>query len=253
MSQTRLPNNQVSFQIEHILNNFISSLTQTQSLNLKSVFLTGSYARGDATDASDIDLWCIFHQVDLNVLDDVGWCVQNIIEQQPSLEINPQCFSVKEFESVYFADWTEKVVKVLDSVLLYGDDLIGNNVSTADIELIYKKYLANVLLSIRHYLSVDEPVQKLTCQKIQRYILKPLMFPLRLERWCTCGSYPLSITDLKNAYSDPVSEIIHFYMHPEVLERDLLRNHRDVLYKMHTIVSHLLFPDSPQAVVGQIS
>ncbi len=245
MPQTQLPKNQVSFHVERILNDFILSLIQKQSLNLKSVFITGSYARGDATDVSDIDLWCIFQQVDLNVLSDVGWCVRNITEQQPSLEINPQCLSVNEFESVYFADWTEKAVKVLDSVLLYGDDLIGNNVSKAYVELIYKKYLADVLLSIRHYLSVDEPVEKLTCQKIQRYILKPLMFPLRLERWCTSGNYPFFIIDLKNAYCNPVGEIINYFMHPEELERDLLRDHRDVLHKMHTIVSQLLFPNSP--------
>jgi len=244
MPQAQLPKNQVRFPFESILNDFILSLVQKQSLNLKSVFITGSFARGDATDTSDVDLWCIFNQVDFNVLSDVGWCVQNITEQQPSLEINPQCLSVNEFESDYFANWTEKAVKVLDSVLLYGDDLIGNSVSVAEVEPIYKKYLADVLLSIRHYLSVDEPVEKLTCQKIKRYILKPLMFSLRLERWCTCGNYPRSITDLKNAYGDPVGEVIIYFMQPEVLERDLLQDHRAVLHKMHTVVSQLLFPIS---------
>ena len=240
MVRTNIPRNSVSFDYEGILSNFISSIVRNQKDNVISIFLTGSYSRGDATESSDVDLWCVFRKIDSQVLSDVRLGICEALPMERSIELNPQCLSVQEFESDYFTNWTERPIKVLDAVLLYGDDLVGDRANVSEVELLYKRYLADILLSIRHYICANESMEELTYQKIKTHILKPLMFSLRLERWCTCGFYPLSNDDLRRAYDNPIFELVEYFLNPEKCEDDMCVDHRAVLYKMHDLVAKLL-------------
>lgn len=240
MMKTAIPGNNVSVDYSAVLDKFVGLIKQKQKDNIKSVFLTGSYARGDATDASDLDVWCIFDYIDCNVLYDVGASARELPVHYTELEVNSQCLSMEEFKSDYFSNWTESSVKILDGVLLYGEDLFGDNVSIPELKQIYKKYLADILMSIRHYICVDEPAEKLTYKKIRTYILKPLMFPLRLERYCVCGYYPQSNYDLLKSYDNSVYELVEYFLDQEKYDNDINCNHREVLYKMHDLVSELL-------------
>jgi len=235
-----LPENRVMFDYKETLDAFVVLLRQAQNDNLYSIFIGGSYARGDATDSSDMDLWCIFHQIDGHVLDDVGGVVRRLSGLQPSPKINPQCLSLAEFKSEPFANWVERPGQVLGAVHLYGADLIGNEVTVTEIESLLQRHLVDIVLSIRHYISVDEPVEKLTYAKIRTYVLKPLMLALRLERWCTCGSYPLSNDDLKNACAGEAAEVVEYFLNPGNLEAALQHDHSAILQQLHDITVMLL-------------
>ena len=88
------------------------------------VYLTGSYARGDANDNSDLDVFCIFSTINQYVLETVGNCARNTSIPYDLLEINTQSLSVDEYKSKIFGEWSEYAVTELNSVLLYGEQLV---------------------------------------------------------------------------------------------------------------------------------
>lgn len=238
--KTTIPKNNVSVDYYEVLECFIKLLRQKQKDNIRSIFLTGSYARGDANDSSDLDVWCIFNYIDSKVLYDVGDSVHTLPVSYNKLEVNSQCFSLKEVKSNYFSNWIEESVKILDAVLLFGEDLFEKNISVPELKLIYKRYLVDILMSIRHYISVDEPKEKLTYHKIRTYILKPLMFPLRLERYCILGYYPTTNSELLESYKGRIRELVEYFLDEEKFYKDINMNHREVLNKMHDSVLEII-------------
>lgn len=228
-----IPDNKVSYDYEKVLNEFVSALKQRLGECLLMVYLTGSYARGDANDNSDLDVFCIFSTINQYVLETVGYCVRNTSIPYDLLEINTQSLSVDEYKSIIFDDWSEYAVTELNSVLLYGEPLVEIDNINEKIQLSYKKNLANILMSIRHYICVDEPKDLLTHKKISLYILKPLMFALRQERFCTTGVYPLSIENLLESYHDDNRIMVEYYLNQEQFENDILSNHKVVLMFLH--------------------
>lgn len=174
-----IPDNKVSYDYKKVLNEFVSALKNRLGECLVMVYLTGSYARGDANDNSDLDVFCIFSTINQYVLEAVGHCARNTSIPYDLLEINTQSLSVDEYKSKIFEEWSEYAVTELNSVLLYGEQLVEIENINEKIQLSYKKNLANIIMSIRHYICVDEPKELLTHKKISAYILKPLMFALR--------------------------------------------------------------------------
>ncbi len=81
-------------------------------------------------------------------------------------------------------------------------------------------------MSVRHYLCVDEPEKSLTHKKITAYILKPLMFALRQERFCATGIYPLSTEQLLRSYSDNNRIIVEYFMDREKFDNDIKTDHK---------------------------
>lgn len=236
----KIPNNNVKYNYERLIKEFIELLLEKQHNNLKCVYLSGSYARGDANEHSDIDIFCLFEYIDGTVLHDVGYCARNMFIGYDILEINPQCMTIKEFLSNAFENWGygEYAIRELDSVLLYGEVPIIDK--PYEIQNIYKKYLGNIIMSIRHYLCVDEPKDKLTYTKIKNYVLKPLMFALRLERYCNTGSFPLSVNDLYCAYNDEKKQLIEYFYNEEKLKQNIETDHKSVLNNMHTLIIGML-------------
>ncbi len=239
--RTTIPYNRVSHDYERVLREFIAMLAEKQQQNLKCVYLSGSYARGDACDASDLDLFCIFGRLDSAVLADVGHCARHLCIPYDELEINTQAMTEAEYQSVPFGSWGagESALRELDSVLLYGTLPQGGN--SAKLSEIYKKYMSDVVMSIRHYLSVDEPQEKLTHRKIKTYILKPLLFALRIERYLATGAYPLTVDELRTSYNDERGILIEYFTDPALLERDIAADHRAVLNRMQELVLKMIF------------
>ena len=64
-----IPFNNVKHDYICVLNEFISCLKDKLSDELVMVYLTGSYARGDATDSSDLDVFCIFRNINKHILE----------------------------------------------------------------------------------------------------------------------------------------------------------------------------------------
>lgn len=238
--RTVIPDNKINNNYTGILNEFIFLLKEKQGENLLSVYLSGSYARGDANENSDMDLFCIFGKINSDVLRDVGFCARHTSVDYDRLEINSQCMSLDEFTSAEFENWSEHSVRALDSVLLYGKNMCGELPDKNKISAIYKKYLAEIIMSIRHYISVDEPPEKLSHEKIKRYILKPLTFALRLECYCRAGIFPVSEKELFENCSDDKKFLLEYYSDKEKFDNDILEDHRKVLAKIHSAVCAFL-------------
>ena len=148
--------------------------------------------------------------------------------------------TLAEFKHTHFDNWSMPCIIALDSVLLYGADLSDSNIDIKKGEMIYKKYMVEVLMSVRHYMSVDKPVEKLTHERIKMFILKPLMFALRLERFCTIGRYPLSIQDLLSMFDDSYRVLVEYFIDKEKFEDDIKENYHEVLGKIHTLISQMI-------------
>ena len=118
-----IPANKVSHDYEKVLSEFVSALKNRSGERLLMVYLTGSYARGDANDNSDLDVFCIFSTIDQYVLETVGHCARNTSVPYDLLEINTQSLSVDEYKRKIFEDWSEYAVTELNGVLLYGEQL----------------------------------------------------------------------------------------------------------------------------------
>lgn len=112
-------------------------------------------------------MFCIFSTINQYVLENVGHCARNTSIPYDLLEINTQCLSVDEYKSKIFEDWSEYAIAELNSVLLYGEQLVKIENINEKIQLSYKKNLANILMSVRHYICVDEPKELLTHQKFR--------------------------------------------------------------------------------------
>lgn len=235
-----LPHNNVSHDYKRILNEFITGLYEKLGDNLTLVYLTGSYARGDATDQSDLDVFCIFKVLNQTVLETVGFCARNTSVPYEVLEINTQSMSVEEYKSKSFEHWAECAVTKLNSVLLYGEELLHPENVKETLEVSYRRILADVVMGVRHYICVDEPKEKLTHQKITTYILKPLMFALRQERFCKTGVYPLSTRELLASYEDERKILVEYFLEKEKFETDVERNHKGVLMMLHNLLEKML-------------
>lgn len=231
-----IPYNNVSHDYTTALHEFLSLLLDKLGKRVAMVYLTGSYARGDATDCSDMDVFCIVDTVDKYVLTSIGFCVHNTSIPYAHLPINIKCMSVDEYRDKLFDNWSEAAVVELNSVLIYGEELVSIPNPKEILDVLYKKNLVEIIMGARHYLCVDKPKEKLTHERIKTYILKPLMFALRLERYCKTGVYPLSINDLLASYNDENKLLVEYYIDKDKFTNDIENNHIDVIMNLHNLV-----------------
>ena len=237
--KTYIPNNTVSKDYKGVLNAFVERLVELDKSNIVSIFLTGSFARGEATETSDLDVWCVFKKINTETLTAVGTISQNLPVSYNDFEVNAQCLSFSEFNSCYFSNFLAYPIIYLEAILLWGNDIATKEIQDGEIEKTYKKFLAEVLLSIRHYITVNEPVEKLTFPKIKTWVLKPLMFALRLERYVYTKHYPVTISELMNAYDIPLKAVAYF-MSKEKWETDIQSCREATLYSLNNEVEKFL-------------
>ena len=237
-----IPNNNTTIDYENLIQCYIKDLNKRQGDNVKSIILTGSYARGDAQDSSDLDIWSIFNIVDINILREVGEITRNLPVNYEKHEVNTQCLTINEFNSGYFSNFLAKPIIYHEGVLLYGEDICRQPISKSEIVETYKTILSETLLSVRHYISVNEPKEKLTYPKLKTYILKPLLFALRLERQNSIGVYPLSTYDLMLSYKNNDCEVLlQWFIDKGKLLDDINKDHNYVLERMNDIIVMLLY------------
>ncbi|MCL2407709.1 MAG: nucleotidyltransferase domain-containing protein [Defluviitaleaceae bacterium] len=234
-----LPYNNILKDYKGLLKDFIGQIYGAEQGNAISIFVTGSFARGEATEASDLDIWCIFDVVSTETLNRVGLASRNLPISYNDLEINAQCLSLSEFNSSHFSKFLAYPIIFAEGVLIHGNDIAARNVQCYEIKKTCNELLAEILMSIRHYIAVNEPAEKLTYAKIKAWVLKPLMFALRLERYSKAGHYPLTTTELFNSYSSPPMSVVYF-MDSEKWSEDIQTKRDDVLHLLHEEVANLL-------------
>ena len=148
----------------------------------------------------------------------------------------------KETVNIVYSEATSDGNFIADFIIRSLRYLFNENINEK-IQLSYKKNLANILMSVRHYICVDEPKELLTHKKISTYILKPLMFALRQERFCATGVYPLTIESLLESYQDDNRIMVEYFLNEERFETDILSNHKDVLMFLHNKIQNFLEND----------
>ena len=141
--------------------------------SLRAVILIGSFARGDETPTSDVDLVVLVESVHRGLLRAVSEIVASLPSEN---ELNPAVIAASELaaEPDIFG-WLN--VKH-DGVLLAGAFPEEPAGSMSELRLA-RRIAGEVLLSSRHYLSVGEPAEKFAGGKLWTWNQKPLGFALR--------------------------------------------------------------------------
>jgi predicted nucleotidyltransferase len=159
---------------------------------LVCLILTGSYARNDCTPLSDIDLWLIINDLKQSDLKSVG----EIVKSSDNLpEINPQCVSSSEINFRTFKEQFNPIQIYLDGIILYGS-LPETSPSNEEIKIYSDSILASVMMSARHYISVNESEKSLAKGKLRKWLLNPLMWSLRYKVFIDTGKYPRTLDNL---------------------------------------------------------
>lgn len=151
--------------------------------NLVAVVMIGSFARGEQTFSSDLDLFVLLNRVEPEVLQTIGGIVASV--STPN-EINPAVVSTDELRA--YPDLFGFHNLRHEGILLWGE--IPNDIKSVESEITQAKRIASeVLMSSRHYLAVAEPACKFTSGKLRTWNLKPLSFALRNYHFHKTGLY----------------------------------------------------------------
>jgi predicted nucleotidyltransferase len=186
-------------EIQERIESFVKQMSAGFGSRLKCIVLTGSHARGDALPSSDIDTWVFLddvHQADLSA---IGQIVQQL---GPGPEVNPQCTSFTEVRSGTFRDQFSPIQLHMDGLIIHGE-LDLPQPSPKDLLRQAGAIAAFVMMSARHYVTVRETEERLARGKLQKWVLKPLMWALRYEASWREDLYPRTLPDLSKAAFSP--------------------------------------------------
>ena len=201
---------------EEKINEFTKEVVLQLEGEIQCILLTGSYSRYEVCESSDIDMWLFFKKVNFNILKTIS----NILKKLPKApKLTPKCTTFEESLNKYFAKEYNPLQYRTDGIVLYGELKVPYPKREEFIE--ESKYLANyVIMGIRHYLAIGEDEDKLLKRKVQRRILKPLMWSLRYKYSANHGKYYKRLDELKSVCNVGEKELINIYK--DALELSLI-------------------------------
>lgn len=184
--------------LNRLLDCYVERVKYILGDRLECVVLTGSYARGDFTSKSDIDLWIIIKDMKLHDIKAIG---KDSLRDISYKEINPQCISFDELSLSGFKNSFNPVQLYLDGVVIFGD-LQAVPLDKRVVAKEASRIFTQVLMSIRHYIVVNEPEENLRKSKIRSWLLKPVLWGLRYYLYCSLDIYCRTFSDLKRMIQD---------------------------------------------------
>lgn len=234
-----LPDNRVSHDYRRLIHAFSARTVAAFPGNLRSIVLSGSHARGEAREGSDIDLWCVFETLSPAILQEVGAITRSLPHAAATVELNSQCVTAAEIDAPAFGHAIQPLILSLEGIPVFGDKP-RFPASAETIAACWQSILAEVLLSIRHYLSVAEPAENLTHEKLRRWVLKPLLFGLRIYVYGRTAHYPISLAQLDESLDADQRIVVAYFLDALRWQRDSTGNAAGCLVRLHEIVAGIL-------------
>jgi len=200
--------------IPKTVRDFVSKTEEILGDQLISIVLVGSFARGDETPSSAVDLFVLVSDIDNDILKSIGHVVHGIVAQN---EINPAVISKSEIQNHPDLFDIHKIRH--EGKTLYGS--LPDGILPVESELdVAKRIAAEVLMGSRHYLAVAEPVEKFAGGKLWSWILKPLSYALRYYHFHNTGNYVGKYNELAQKFPilwlDPVDD------HQRIIEGSII-------------------------------
>jgi len=183
---------------------FLDRCRQAFGPRLECIILTGSYARGEQSPQSDIDLWVFINKLNVQDLEQVGAIIKQIGNRP---ELNPQCTSFAEFQTAAFKNQFTHAQFYLDGKVLFGE-LPKPAPTQSEIASTASSIAAMVLMSARHYITVNESGESLAKGRLQKWVLKPLMWSLRYRCYSISKNYPRTLDELYAALQEPIEKFL---------------------------------------------
>lgn len=222
---------------EALVSLFVEKMAEAFGGNIKSIVLCGSYARGDQTENSDMDMYCFFEKCSPEDLIAIGKIVGSFSPLYPQFELNVQCMTVDEYARQGFGRAFVTPIKYFESKVVYGEDL-GVKPSREDFYPLFEDIISETVMSIRHYITAQEPAQRLADGRLKRWALKPLCVALRIERFIITGAYPHHFKELlEMSVGLPQVKAVEWMISKEQFTRDITTSPTDVLIELLDIAA----------------
>jgi predicted nucleotidyltransferase len=224
---------------EKLIPELIKQIIHGFGSNIHSIYLTGSYARGDETNQSDIDVYCFFASLSAQDLAKVGHIVKGISAMYGVAELNLQCLTVDEYSQYGFQYFVSPLFyfegKLVYGALLVQEPQLGELVQFAE------RILADAMMSARHYMTVRESKEKLADGRLKRWVLKSICIALRIENYLGHRFFPLSYTELMDHVQSPEDkQVVSWTLDPAILKQDLYSDSDHVLSAISSSAQGLL-------------
>lgn len=225
--------------LKQLISDLIEQLQVRFKPNLQSIILTGSYSRGDQTNESDIDIFCFFNSLTTRELEDIGHIEKSISASYGVKELDLQCLTVNEYKQYGFQYFVSPLL-YFEGQLLYGESIVREP-HTGELIEFAERVLTDAIMSLRHYITVREPNEKLADGRLKRWVLKPICIAHRIGRYLDCRYYPLNYKDLLNSIESLSDKrIVSWLLESATLKQDLYNDTSSVLSEISKSTQELL-------------
>ncbi len=174
-----------------VIDRFTSFTVNEFSRNTAAVVLTGSFAKNDFTEKSDIDIWLVLNsvsEIELNAI--AEYC-----KSSGNTKLNVQCVSSGELLNKPFKKAFSPVQLYIDGITKYGA-LPAYIPYNSEVRTYAAAIAAEVMMSSRHYITTGENEASLAAGRLLKWVLKPLSWVYRYKIYLKDSAYPRSFNEL---------------------------------------------------------
>lgn len=217
---------------------FKDEIVNTFNSRLECILLTGSVARGEIRERSDIDIWIFLDEIKFEDLYKVSEVVKTFSKEP---KINPQVTTFKECLLPHFTREYSPIQYNTDGKVLYGELKVPYP-SREEFLQSSKNLAAYIIMGIRHFISINESEKSLLSKKLLKRILKPITWALRYKYAWIKGRYILDLEELKSEVSSEEVYVIDIFQNLLAGNYYIYQGKVDeILEKTHKLCESLMY------------
>lgn len=203
-----------------------------------SAILYGSYARGDATEKSDINILIVCDYIDASFLLALKQYASACEKNTGDAKISLLCVGEKELESGCEGYPISLLSLYFEGVLMYGKDVFSVLPTEAGVKSEISKILSLVLYRVSSLIFSEKPV---LAAALVKDVLNPLMAAFRLERLISTNEYPENNKTLFYRYgNEGAAIVVDFVLSDERLLKALDKNADGTLLFIAEVAEQLI-------------